>query len=88
MWSTWKTVTETADPFLDTLTPEILSTHMKWKGKPLAESIGTMLMRNIYHYWFHTGQALAIRKLLGHTNLPEFVGDMSEAAYRAEYAGG
>ena len=37
-----------------------------------------------YHYWFHLGEAYAIRQLLGHPDLPEFVGDMSEALYRAE----
>jgi uncharacterized damage-inducible protein DinB len=82
MWSTWKMITQTADAYLDTLAPEILTTHFEWNGKPWPESVGTMLMRNIYHYWFHTGQALAVRKLLGHQNLPEFVGDMSAAPYR------
>ena len=43
-----------------------------------------MLMRTIYHYWFHTGEAAAVRQLLGHTGLPEFVGDMSAATYRPE----
>jgi hypothetical protein len=37
-----------------------------------------------YHYWFHLGEAFAIRQLLGHRDLPEFVGDMSEAVYRPE----
>jgi hypothetical protein len=35
-----------------------------------------MLLRNIYHYWYHTGEAHAIRDMLGHKNLPEFVGEM------------
>ncbi len=82
MWSVWNSVTRAADAYLDTLTPEVLTTHFEWKGKKWDESVGTMLMRNIYHYWFHTGQALAVRKLLGHTNLPEFVGNMTAAAYR------
>jgi hypothetical protein len=53
-------------------------------GKPVDENIGTLLMRNIYHYWYHTGEASAVRQMLGHTRLPEFVGDMSTAAYRPE----
>ena len=36
-----------------------------------------MLLRNVYHYWFHTGEAHAVRQSLGHQGLPEFVGDMS-----------
>jgi hypothetical protein len=43
-----------------------------------------MLLRNIYHYWYHTGEAHAIRDMLGHKNLPEFVGEMSAAFYRQD----
>jgi len=84
MWETWRTVTGAADEFLDTLTPEMLHRHPAWKGKTVDESYGTLLMRNIYHYWFHTGEAHAIRQLLGHGELPQFVGDMAAAAYRPE----
>jgi len=48
------------------------------------ESIGTLLMRNIFHYWYHTGEASAVRQMLGHAGVPEFVGDISTAAYRPE----
>jgi len=37
-----------------------------------------------YHYWYHIGEAHAIRDMLGHQDLPEFVGDMSQALYRPE----
>jgi hypothetical protein len=84
MWDTWDTVTSAADAFLDTLTTRQLTTHLEWKGESLPESIGTMLHRNIYHYWFHTGEAHATRQMLGHGDLPQFVGDMSEALYRPE----
>jgi uncharacterized damage-inducible protein DinB len=84
MWTAWQKVTALADKFLDTLTPEIMQRYFLRDGKPVDESIGTLLMRNIYHYWYHTGEAAAIRQMLGHTNLPEFVGDINEAAYRPE----
>lgn len=84
MWATWHTVTKAADEFLDTLTSAQLQTHMEWEGKPLRESIGTLLYRNTYHYWFHTGEVHAIRQMLGHGDLPQFVGDMSLALYRPE----
>jgi hypothetical protein len=87
MWAAWREITAAADPYLDTLTPEILQTHLQWQGKLRPESIGTMLQRNIYHYWFHTGEAHAIRQMLGHTDLPQFVGDMSAALYRPEVEG-
>ena len=85
MWSAWRTVTSAADGYLNTLTPAILQTHFEWKGKAMQESVGTLLMRNIYHYWFHTGEAHAVRQMLGHTNLPDFVGDMSTVIYRPEF---
>ena len=86
MWQAWREITHAADAFLDTLTPHMLPTHIEWKGKPLRESIGTMLQRNIYHYWYHLGEAHAIRQMLGHTDLPQFVGDMGiKAPYHPEY---
>ena len=84
MWNTWRTVTAAADAYLDTLTPELLLTHFEREGKPVAESVGTMLLRNLYHYWFHTGEGHAVRQMLGHSDLPQFVGDMARAAYRPE----
>ena len=85
MWAVWRTITSAADGYLDTLTPELLQSHLEWEGKPLPENIGTRLLRNTYHYWFHTGEAHAIRQLLGHPNLPQFVGSMSRALYRPEW---
>lgn len=84
MMAAWLAVTQEADMFLETLTPEILQTHFIWKGKTLDESVGTLLLRNIYHYWYHIGEAMAIRQRLGHTALPEFVGDLNSAPYQPE----
>jgi len=42
------------------------------------ESIGTRLLRTTYHYFFHTGEAHAIRQQLGHPDLPYFVGGMPD----------
>ena len=84
MWATWHTVTAEADKYLDTLTPAILQTYLLRDGKPVDESVGTLLMRNIYHYWYHTGEASAVRQMLGHTHVPEFVGDMAKAVYTPE----
>ncbi len=84
MWATWHKVTSEADKYLSTLTPAILQEYLMRDGKPVDESVGTLLMRNIYHYWYHTGEASAVRQLLGQTNLPEFVGDLNKAPYRPE----
>lgn len=84
MLAAWRTITAEADRYLDTLTPAKLQDYLSYKGKALDENIGTMLMRNIYHYWYHIGEMQAVRQLLGHANLAEYVGDMDSASYYPE----
>jgi uncharacterized damage-inducible protein DinB len=84
MWAVWRKVTAAADEYLDTLTSEIMQGFLLRDGEPVDENTGTLLMRNIYHYWYHTGEASAVRQMLGHTHLPEFVGNINTAAYRPE----
>jgi hypothetical protein len=86
MWEKWRAITTTADDYLDQITSPLLEEVFELKGTPLRENIGTLLLRNIYHYWFHTGEAHAVRQMLGHEGLPDFVGDMSSAIYQAEQA--
>lgn len=81
MLSAWREITSTADRYLDAVSTEVLETYFEMGGKPIKENVGTLFMRNIYHYWFHTGEAYAIRQFLGHRELPDFVGNMSQAAY-------
>jgi len=49
-------------------------------GRPHDETLGTMIRRVTYHSWFHNGEAQAVRQLLGHTDLPTFVGDIQDEA--------
>ena len=78
MWSAWHAITSKADTFLDTVTAERLEVHIVWQGETESENIGTLLLRNIYHYWFHLGEAYAIRQMLDHTDLPTYVGWIPE----------
>jgi hypothetical protein len=84
MTAAWVEITKNADQYLDSLTPSLLQTHLESNGKTMADNIGALLLRNIYHYWFHMGEAFAIRQLLGQKNLPDFVGDMSCYQYYME----
>jgi hypothetical protein len=86
MWAVWREITRTADAYLDTLTPQSMQLFYDTSQHRVSvdESIGTLLMRNIYHYWYHTGEALAVRQMLGHANLPEFVGELNKAPYYPE----
>jgi hypothetical protein len=84
MWTVWHEVTAAADEYLETVTSRILRSRLVWRGERLLESVGTMLLRNTHHYWFHLGEAHAIRQMLGHKDLPQFVGDMSKVPYHPE----
>ena len=79
-WQAWRTITAAADPWLDTLTTPMLTTSMIAEEMQEGESIGSMLRRLTYHYWYHLGESQAIRQMLGHKNLPEFVGAINEEA--------
>jgi hypothetical protein len=85
MLEIWHAVTQAADPYLDTLTTETLLTDLLLNGEAVGQSRGSALRRITYHYWYHIGEIQAIRQMLGHTNLPEYVGDIeTEAPYRPE----
>jgi uncharacterized damage-inducible protein DinB len=85
MLTIWRKVTEAADPYLNALTTDSLLLELLRDGKPIGQSVGSALRRVTYHYWYHTGEIQAIRQMLGHTNLPEYVGDIeTEAPYRPE----
>lgn len=80
-----KTITQAADPWLDSLTSDKLQAAVISNGKPIQRTHGNLLQRVIYHYWYHTGENMAIRQQLGHVRLPQFVGNIDEhAPYRPE----
>ena len=83
----WETMMRAADVWLGTVTTATLQEHVVIDGQVTPYLFGSLLQRVIYHYWYHTGENLAIRQMLGHTDLPEFVGDLDgEAPYRPERA--
>ncbi len=84
MLAAWKAVTAQADPWLDTLTTADLQRELS-RPPGFKRTIGDALRRMTYHYWFHIGEILAIRQLLGHRRLPEYVGPLeAKASYRPE----
>jgi hypothetical protein len=83
MLDAWRLVTATADPWLDALTTTRLLEDLPPPGA--RRTIGDAMRRMTYHYWFHMGEILAIRQVLGHRRLPDFVGNIEgRAPYRAE----
>jgi uncharacterized damage-inducible protein DinB len=83
--SMWKKVTKTADKWLDTLTVKKLLELVELSGKKTGRMYGNLLQRVIYHYWYHTGENMAVRKILGHTGMGYFVGNIDgKAPYTPE----
>jgi uncharacterized damage-inducible protein DinB len=83
----WRAITAAADPWLDGLTSDALAQLRDFDvdGQTIRLRFGSLLQRTTYHYWYHTGENMAIRQMLGHTDLPEFVGNIDdEAPYRPE----
>jgi hypothetical protein len=81
----WHTVTQAADPYLDSLTTATLQEELLREGRVVGQTIGSALRRMTYHYWYHIGKIQAIRQMLGQVDLPEYVGDIEiEAPYRPE----
>ena len=85
MLDLWQKVTKETDPYLDSLTTGTLQVDLLRDGKSVGQSVGSALQRITYHYWYHTGEVQAIRQMLGHKDLPEYVGNIEiEALYRRE----
>jgi hypothetical protein len=78
MWAAWERVIDAANVYLQGATARTMLEHLEVDGKPYRENVGTMLLRNIYHYWYHLGEALAVRQMLGHTGLPQYIGPMTK----------
>lgn len=86
-WDAWRVITAAADPWLDALTTARLQEEgsLAAGDERFIFTFGSLLLRTTYHYWYHTGESMAIRQLLGHRDLPELVGDLDhEAPYRSE----
>ena len=77
----WERIIAAADPYLDTLAEAVLTreTGDDPDGAP-PQTVGSLTLRMIYHYWYHCGEVMAVRQMLGHSDLPEFVGQQEAQA--------
>jgi hypothetical protein len=88
MLEAWRDITAATDPWLDGLGQADIEARLPGPPGSSARLVGSMLYRVTYHYWFHIGEILAIRQVLGHADLPDFVGDIDALApYRPEAPG-
>jgi len=81
----WDRVIADADPFLDALTTADLEQRPEHDPRPNPPILGSQIQYVTYHYWAHIGEVSAVRQILGHSGLAEYVGDFPpEAEYRPE----
>jgi hypothetical protein len=78
--SIWRHVVEASAPYLETLATDSLQEELLLDGKPVGQSVGSAMRRMTYHYWYHIGEIQAVRQMLGHKSLPEYVGDIETLA--------
>ena len=62
--------------------PQVNDKMLAQESVQSRENIGTRILRTTYHYFFHTGEAHAIRQQLGHPDLPYFVGGMPDYLFQ------
>jgi hypothetical protein len=85
VWAAWRRVTADADIYLDALTTTDLERPLPFDRRHAPPSAGSQLQRITYHYWSHIGEASAVRQILGHRRLAQFVGPIEASApYRRE----
>ena len=85
MWAAWRKITRVADTWLDSLTVRKLQQMVVRDGKVTNRMYGNLLQRVIYHYWYHIGENMAVRKMLGHSGFGYFVGNIDgKAPYTPE----
>ena len=83
MMSAWKEVTTETDAWMASLTTGDLLNQLPPPGN--RRTVGDGILRMTYHYWFHIGEILALRQLMGHPRRPEYVGAIeAKSPYRAE----
>lgn len=70
------------DALFGTASEKALAQILAQKSVRNGENNGTRVLRTIFHYFFHTGEAHAVRQQLGHPDLPYFVGDMPDYLWR------
>ena len=80
MRAAWIKVTKESETFLDSLKTRDLMRDLPRDGKPTGQTFADAMRRMTFHYWFHMGEILAIRQMIGGKGLPEYVGNLEGKA--------
>ena len=83
----WHAIQQKADEALESLTDDDLTEYPEiWGNDRSGEPVAMWLLRMTWHYWYHLGEMQAVRQMLGHENLPQYVGTIpAEARWQANF---
>jgi hypothetical protein len=84
MTSLWQQVTSETDAYFATLTLEDLRGHLEFNGDTFPECIGAIFQRINNHYFYHIGEASAIRQMLEHPDIPDIMAEFGSVTYHPE----
>ncbi len=71
----WDAVIKASEDYLIRLSKDDMEKRLVVNGKELPANIGTMITRVTYHYFYHIGEMQSVCQLLGHKELPSFIGN-------------
>ena len=74
MLDAWHAIQEKVNEVQVELKSEDLLVHPGPPGNQSPENLGTLMLRQMWHYWYHLGEMQGIRQAMGHEKLPQYVG--------------
>ncbi|MEM9775200.1 MAG: DinB family protein [Chloroflexota bacterium] len=78
MMDAWHAIQEKVDEIQAELTAEDMLVHPGPPGNQSPENLGTLMLRQMWHYWYHLGEMQGIRQGMGHENLAQYIGLIPE----------
>ena len=84
MRALWEQIAAAVDERFATLTVDDLLGEVNYFGWVYPENLGSVLQRTNNHYFYHMGEAAAVRQLLDHTGYPEVMADEGAMDYYPE----
>ncbi len=84
MLDAWHAIQEKVAEVQAELTAEDLLVHPGPPGNQSPENLGTLMLRQLWHYWYHLGEMQGLRQAMGHEKLAQYVGGIPKKYRWAE----
>ena len=74
MWAAWHAITQATDSYLDLAHDRDTANLYSGRWQAASRNHRHADAASHHDYWFHLGELQAVRQMLGHTDLPVFIG--------------